>query len=513
MKKIKKSISLAIVIALVLTLLFACAPPPPPTGPGDNTVPDVIEDDSDREGWVSFEKESFAAGSKLRIKFFNGGYGRAWIDAMKTKFEADYPGVEVILTSSNKEADFTSTISTTLAGSNADDIYICHNIPWEKLSVQSLVMNLDNLYNSVIYTDTKNDNAPIRYVDRIATSSLNGVKFNGHFYKVPEVQGAGGIAYNKGLFDANGWSIPTTYAEFVTLCQTISGSGVKGTDGKNVVPFVWSGTEAYIWDSLVYDWWVQIAGIDEFNQFMKYEDKNMFNSAEFPALKTAWTYWYDLVAENPAFSHPESLALDNLQSNMAFAAGQAAMMPATCWIANEIGDEMLNDFSCDIGLFPTPFVPEAKKDGENNPIRVTYDLAGKDSFIIAQKGKNKLLAQEFFKWMALEENALLFPQNTNGLLLAIRYDFQNLIDKVATSTWEREMFGLLQNTTRFNLYSQSPLVYSSGSPLSPYPDGNYYLEAVESYGTASPRTPDAVFNGVWTRIDREWDQMLAGVGL
>ncbi|MDR1094481.1 MAG: extracellular solute-binding protein [Clostridiales bacterium] len=511
MKKTLRFLFLALCVA-VACLSFACNPGGGGDREGDDKIPEQL-DDSDRSGWVLRERETFPAGSKLRVKFFNGGYGRAWIDAMKTRFEADYPTVEVTLIASNQEADFTTLLGTALDGT-PDDIYICHNIPWEKLAKQGKIANLDSVYNAEIYHDDNTD-LPVRFLDRVCTSSLNSVRFEGSYYKVPEVQGAGGIAYNKALFDANGWTLPTTYAELITLCETISASGAKTKDGETVYPFVWSGTEAYLWDSLVYDWWVQLAGTDEFNRFMRFEDKAVFNPDEYPYLKQAWAYWYDLVCGRQSFSHPQSLAFSNLQCNMAFAAGQAAMMPATCWVANEIGADILSQFQCDIGLASTPFVPDAKRDAEGKPIRVSYDLAGKDSIVVAQKGKNKAVAMEFLKWMSEEENAVLFPKNTNGLLLAMRYDFDGLLRNVAESTWETDMFNILKDSTRFNLYSSSPMVYLAGTPLSPYPDGNYYGEAFEYYGdSAKPvRTPDVVFDAVWERMDRDWDMMRAAVGL
>ena len=366
------------------------------------------------QGGVPFTKSTFPEGTELRIKYFKGGYGDDWLKAMEAKFEEDYPGVDVILIPSTNETEFTQTISTTL-NTSPDDIYICHNIPYERLSVNNLVMNLDTLYNSVIYTDTKNtestdDDTPVRFVDRVATSSLNLVRFNGHYVAIPEIQGVGGIAYNKTLFDANGWEIPETYEELAALAETIYTGDYKNAEGEKVYPFVWSGTVAYMWDSFVYDMWVQIAGIDEFNTFMKYESKDLFDSSKYPALKQAWTYWYNLICAHQEYSHPQSLGFDHLQANTAFAAGQAAMMPASCWTANEIGSAILEAFGTDVGLIPTPFVKEAQKDSDGNPIRVAYDMAGKDVMIIAQKGKNKQVAVEFFKWMAIEENARLFPR-------------------------------------------------------------------------------------------------------
>lgn len=509
--KFFKKVLLVVLSAVLLISASACKPKNQNQSTGSIDSVDQY-DDTDRSGWVPYNKATYDSPRELRIKFFNGGYGRAWLDAMKEKFESEYPNVTVILTPSTNETEFTQTITTTLEG-NPDDIYVCHNIPWERLSVKNLIMNLDNLYNATVYTDTNKDNASVRFVDRIAPSSLNLTNFNGHYYTVPEVQGAGGIAYNKTMFDKYGWKVPSTYAELKELCETIVKANLKTDEGETITPFVWPGSVAYLWDSVVYDWWVQIAGIDEFNEFMKYENKDMFNSEKYPALKKAWTYWHDLIVLNQNYSHPQTLQMDNVQCNTAFAAGQAAMMPATCWAANEVGSELLTAFNCDMGIIPTPFVPEAKKDANGNPIRVAYDMAGKDSFVIAQRGKNKDVAVEFFKWMSLEENALLFPENANGLLLAMKYDFDNLIETGAKTTWQKEMFNLLNTSIRFNLYSSSPMVYNASTPLSPYPLGNYYQEAYQFHGTESARDPDAVFSASWEEIDKTWDTRRAAAGL
>ena len=49
--------------------------------------------------------------------------------------------------------------------------------------------------------------------------SRNGV------YAVPYAANAAGILYNKDMFEENGWEIPTTWEEFLTLLDTIQASG------------------------------------------------------------------------------------------------------------------------------------------------------------------------------------------------------------------------------------------------------------------------------------------------
>ncbi|MDR0426721.1 MAG: ABC transporter substrate-binding protein [Clostridiales bacterium] len=561
MKKIAKFLSL-LLCATLMPIVSGCGTVTPP--PEQPSLP-VPQEFTDRSGWVPFIPETFPAGSELKIRFFKGGYGREWLDAAKEKFEAEYEGVTIRLIESTTEADFT-TLLPEMLNNNAADIFMCHNIPWEKMALQGKIMNLDALYGSTVYTDIKNlddDGKPLNvtYLDRVAPSSLNGVRMNVNdapgYFRVPQVQGSGGLAYNKTLFAQNGWQIPKTYQELIALCDTINSSGAKNASGDTIAPIVWGGSNdsAFLWDSIVFDWWVQMAGMDEFDRFMKFEDKTVFNPEVYPYLKQAWTYWYDFLVKNPGYSLSGSIGLNNLTTNMAFAAGQAAMTPATCWFANEVGFDVLEQFNCDVGIMPTPLVPEVRKNADQSPIRVSYDLAGKDSIIVGNRASNnsKMLAQEFLKWLALEENALLFPKHTNGLLLAMRYDFDNMLAAfepgyiteddldpdlegltedeqyfkrneirhkklyagIAQTTWAKDMFAILNTSTRFNLYSGSAMTWNAPTPLSPYPDGNYYAEAFERWGTAEAdtRSPDSVFNGVWTRIDSQWDTMRAAAGL
>ena len=44
-------------------------------------------------------------------------------------------------------------------------------------------------------------------------------------YAVPYAANAAGILYNKDMFEENGWEIPTTWNEFISLCETIEESG------------------------------------------------------------------------------------------------------------------------------------------------------------------------------------------------------------------------------------------------------------------------------------------------
>lgn len=496
----KKFISLTLVLATTMTL-GSCFGGAPNTSNGSYTSITSVEA-YDRDNLEVRTRPTFEEGSTLRITYFTGGYGKEWLPAMAKAFEEDYPGVKVVVTGST---DVTSSLAAVLK-KDPDDIYISHNIPWQTFAGQNLILNLNELYNSTVYLD-KTSNKPVTFAQRIAPSALEESKLGNNYWKVPQVMGVGGIAYNKTMFEANNWKVPTTYQELVDLCAQISNAKVKNEAGDTVVPFVWSGTEQYMWDSLVYDWWVQLAGMDKYEEFLEYKSPNYFDSEFYPYQKQAWEYWYNLVVKNPQYSVPSSSGLNNLESNMSFVAGQAAMTPATMWLANEIGDELLDAFGVDIDLIPSPILPNAKKDSNGNPIRVAYDLAGKDSIVIAKRSKNIELAQEFLRWMVEEDNALIFPQNTRGILLAVDYDLDKLIE-ATESSWEKTVFALLRDSRRYTNYSSNPMSFLG--IISPYINGHFYLD---SFINPNTYTPDAVFGDAKTIAATTWDDKRAEAGL
>ena len=46
-------------------------------------------------------------------------------------------------------------------------------------------------------------------------------------YAVPYMANAAGVLYNRDMFAEHNWSIPTTWEEFLSLCETIQGEGIQ----------------------------------------------------------------------------------------------------------------------------------------------------------------------------------------------------------------------------------------------------------------------------------------------
>ena len=100
-----------------------------------------------------------------------------------------------------------------------------HDITWQEFAEQGLLENLDDLYASEVEGTGKT------FKERLCAGAEEVSKLDdGHYYKVCYTQGAGGLVYNIDMFKANGWEVPTTYAELKALCQTIVDADLRTED-------------------------------------------------------------------------------------------------------------------------------------------------------------------------------------------------------------------------------------------------------------------------------------------
>jgi len=459
--------------------------------------------DVDTSGWQVRTRPQLSG--TLRITFFDGGFGRAWIDEIASQFRLLYPNVTVNLQSSQNVANI---IEAELSGNNFADIYISHNLPWNRMAGRGQIANLNNLFTSVVYTDSNDSSNPVRFRDRIASSALRTTLMRdrdgnvGH-WQVPFVMGAGGLAYNAALFEANGWEVPETVEELFALADTIANANVPTRSGRDTVrPFVWSSSE-YLWDSVVFDWWAQLASINDGDtsiiEFNRYRSAQQFNPEYWPELKTAWTAWHDLIAvPGNINSVPHSTGFTDLVAQTAFVQGYAAMMPAASWLVNELGLEIINHNEADIRLMPTPFINGAREDEYGNPIRVSNVIEYNQNIVVAARSQNMAAAEEFLRFMTERDISLIFPANTNGALFAHRYDLEDLMYNAA-SEWERSMYDVMSTSLRFSTWSDNPRYVLT--PAGPFPNRHGYIRAANNPNAV---TPETFFNERWDLARNNW---------
>lgn len=447
----------------------------------------------------------------LKIAVYLGGYGQAWINNLARDFENENPGVKVTV---EANPDLAADIPNRLENGSNDDLFFSHGIAWELSAVKGEIEVLDD----VLQQEVENG---IKLIDKIDQSLLNTTMMNGKHYKLPWTNGVGGIVYNAKLFRENNWEVPTTYEDLLALNDQIIADNVivdpNSSRPRTVKPFVWS-QETYYWDYLVFDWWAQVEGVDFFTEYNKLKSPDMFNPEKYPGLKIALEAWADLVAKNPNHSVEDSVGKQYIASQMDFINGHAAMIPNAQWLESEMISN-IDPEKVEMRMMPAPFLKEAKKDANGNPIRVNYTVGAGDSIIIPKKAPNKELAKKFLLFLARDENIKMFTEKTSGVLLAMDYSNVDFSDS-NLSEFSKSVLEISENSQKFNLYSNS-LMALEGKLSTEWPPQKlqHYATLFNHYNTreylqdpegflAAGKGYDvgSIFTATYNEIVRNWNK-------
>lgn len=292
------------------------------------------------------------------------------------EFEKKY-GVKVQLqTEANDTSGYVSLQQTAVQGGTADIMGIQ---PFDPLPYKRNSNTLSNTQEWAI----NNVFVPLNnqpWVSKFKTADLNAASYGGKYYGLVTGVYQTGIFYNKAIFAKYHLQVPTTYNQFISVCQTLKSHGVTP---------VWTGLAG---------------GATGYLMFMMYpimEDQlaptlgNMPVSTALASGKVKWT--------NPkmitTFKREQVFASRYLEPNYAgenwqqmpgaFAAGKAAMLLDGSW---DLASVMQANPSMQVGYFPFP----GSNNAANNEPVANPDL----TWTILNNSKNKALAEKWLNFFA-----------------------------------------------------------------------------------------------------------------
>ena len=132
-------------------------------------------------------------------------------------FQADYPNVTVDHQTIGGYDDVRNQITTEIPNGNQPNLAYCYADHVALYNKAKAVVQLDNLINDETfgYTEEELNDFVKGYYDE-------GRNFGDEFmYTLPYSKSTEVLYYNKTVFEAKGWTVPTTWAEMMTLCATI----------------------------------------------------------------------------------------------------------------------------------------------------------------------------------------------------------------------------------------------------------------------------------------------------
>lgn len=205
-------------------------------------------------------------------------------------------------------------------------------------------------------------------------------------YALPYAANAAGILYNKDMFDENGWEIPQTWSEFISICDTIKSTGT------NPLYLGYKDT----WTCLA-PWNALAVGLAPSDVCSRVNSGDTTFKAEYAEVAEKIKVLLDYAEPNPyAYSYNDACT--------AFARGESAMYPIGSYAVPQILS-VNPDMNIDSFTFP------ANDNEEDNVLNSGIDL----QFSVMKESKNKEAAYEVLRFLFEDETVRIYLDDQGGV--------------------------------------------------------------------------------------------------
>lgn len=213
-------------------------------------------------------------------------------------------------------------------------------------------------------------------------------------YALPYVANAAGILYNRDMFDEHGWTIPTTWDEFIALCEEIQDAGIQPL----YLGYKDTWTCLAPWNAIAVD----LAPADVCSQVNRGD--------------TTFAEEYREVAEKVKvlldYAEPNPVAYSYNDACTAFARGQSAMYTIGSYAVPQI-KSVNPDMNIDSFVFP------ASNDPEENRLNSGNDL----EFMVMKNSDKKEAVYEVLDFLMEDENIQMYL-DAQGAVPCKKGDFE-----------------------------------------------------------------------------------------
>lgn len=333
----KKLVSSLLVAAMAVSMLAGC---------GENKNTDTSKESDQKTESNDTQKtadndsadDEAGAGGEVTLKLFSNlpdrknGQGLVEQMIIDEYMEAN-PNVKIEVEALDEEAYKTKFKA-----------YAMDGMP-DVVSIWGQPSFLDEVLDAGVLAELNEDD----YADyEFIAGSLEGFKKDGKLYGLPRNTDIQIIYYNQKMFDDNGWTVPATYDEFLTLCGTIKDAGIT--------PVAMDGGDGWPMACFLTDILVKVAGTD-------YADivSNAIATGDFtaPEIKQATQILVDSAAAGmfqTGYDSQDYGTTMNLFTN-----GQAAMYCMGSWDASmALNEDIAPEIRDNIRAFTMPTVTDGK---------------------------------------------------------------------------------------------------------------------------------------------------------
>lgn len=273
-------------------------------------------------------------------------------------------------------------------------------------------VNYSNFVDSNILADVS-DYQGLQTIKKSYVDILEGLEFvptEGTF-GVPYVANAAGVLYNKDMFEEHNWEIPTTWTEFMTLCDKIQSEGIQ--------PLYFGFRDT--WTCLA-PWNALAVSLTEADICAK------VNKGE-ATFENAYSGVADKILEMMKYGETGPFAYNYNDACIAFANGEAAMYTIGSYAVPQI-----QSVNPDINI--DSFVMPANDDASKNVLNSGIDL----QFCLTKECKNKEAAYEVLDFLLEHDNMQKYLDDQNAVpCKEEEFELASMLDGVSTYIAEGKM--------------------------------------------------------------------------
>ncbi|WP_156250719.1 N-acetylglucosamine/diacetylchitobiose ABC transporter substrate-binding protein [Pseudactinotalea terrae] len=320
-------------------------------------------------------------GSNVETVIFNGGYGVDYVEFATAIFNEMWGGEATV----EPTTEITAALQPRFVAGDPPDLI--DNSGAQSMGFGAILEQIEDLTDVV---DAPNLEGTTIRDTLIAPNVLDSGVYDGKLAAINYVLTVYGVWYSKSLFDANGWTAPTTWAEALEL------GAAAQEQGKFL--FAWGKEAATYYQTLAIDSAIKQGG-DEVRLALENLEEGCWSKDAVQAVFTAMKEIVDAGYVKPGGSgtfFTDAQAQWSLDQD-------ALLYPSGSWIENEMKDNTADDFQ----MMGVPsFVVD---DSSALPAAALHSEAG-EPFIVPSDAANVAGGKEILRIMLSNEAATNFAK-------------------------------------------------------------------------------------------------------
>ena len=363
------------------------------------------------------------SGTVLTVKYYDGAYGKEWIENAANDFVAEKKeaGVDVSYRLIPDVDVNQSAVNELNSGSGLSDIYMVQAYTWTDWVTAGKLEDLSSVYNTEVTTskgkqkikDYMADGYSIQYYAQRQAGVGDYLP-----WAMPWSMSQIGFVYNENILKETGRTTPPeTVEELLSYCADLTAKGIT--------PFAFPGNESHWFRYIIQVWWAQYqgaymentlnvqAGEGSFYDYWNMDDAEVLKQKGIQVgIDTVQSLFVDLDKKDWKNSLDKVNTYYVKDAEKAFVEGKAAMLLGASFMYSEVEKYMQDGVVYKMMNMPT--IANAQKGEDGEALNINY-YTSEDFMIVPKAATNKDLAKEFLAYLCNEKYLLDFTKKTGTL--------------------------------------------------------------------------------------------------